>query len=112
MASLYYEIRVTGTIPQEALADFDRITADVEPVETVLYGPLADQAALHGLLARLEMFGVQVIELRRLRGRALPPDRLSPPRIIPSGWCGGGRPAAMVIAAWRPAGGHPPREHR
>jgi hypothetical protein len=39
----------------------------------VLQAPLADQAALHGLLARLELFGVQVLEIRRLRGRALPP---------------------------------------
>jgi hypothetical protein len=38
----------------------------VEPVETVVHGPIQDQAALHGLLARLETFGVQVIEVRRL----------------------------------------------
>lgn len=69
MAGVYYEIRVAGTLPDEALADFERITADVEPVETVLHGPLADQAALHGLLARLEILGAQVIEVRRLKTR-------------------------------------------
>ncbi len=74
MAGLYYEIRVAGTLPPEALADFDRMTADVEPVETVLHGPLADQAALQGLLARLELFGAQVIEVRRLKARAVPPE--------------------------------------
>jgi len=68
VTSPYYEIRVAGTLPPEALADFELITADVEPVMTVLLGPLADQAALHGLLARLEMYGAQVLELRRLRG--------------------------------------------
>jgi hypothetical protein len=41
----------------------------VEPVETVLYGPLLDQAALHGLLARLETLGVQILEVRRLHGQ-------------------------------------------
>ena len=92
MPSPYYEIRVAGTIPQEALVDFERITADVEPVETVLHGPLADQAALHGLLARLEMFGAQVIELRRLRDHALPPDRL-PAGSSPAG----GAPAAPPL---------------
>jgi hypothetical protein len=66
VASSYYEIRVTGVLPPEALADFDRLTASVEPVETLLHGPIEDQAALHGLLARLEVFGVQVIEVRRL----------------------------------------------
>lgn len=66
MPSSYYEIRVAGVLPPEALLDFDRLTASVEPVETVVHGPIQDQAALHGLLARLETFGVQVIEVRRL----------------------------------------------
>jgi hypothetical protein len=72
--SSYYEIRVAGVLPPEALLDFDRLTASVEPVETVLHGPLRDQAALHGLLARLETFGVQVLEVRRLHERDLPAD--------------------------------------
>lgn len=72
MPSSYYEIRVTGVLPPEALLDFDRLTASVEPVETVLHGPLRDQAALNGLLARLETFGVQVLEIRRLQDRDPP----------------------------------------
>jgi hypothetical protein len=67
-----YEIRVEGTLPPEALLDFDGLTAEVEPVETVVHGALPDQAALHGLLARLEVLGVQLVEIRRLHGR--PPD--------------------------------------
>jgi hypothetical protein len=66
----YYEIRVSGILPPEALVDFERLTATVEPVETVLHGPLADQAALTGLLQRLELLGVQVVEVRRLHGPA------------------------------------------
>ena len=62
----YYEIRVVGVLPPEALLDFERLSASVEPFETVLHGPLRDQAALHGLLARLQAIGVQVIEVRRL----------------------------------------------
>jgi hypothetical protein len=65
-----YEIRVEGTLPPEALLDFDGLTAEVEPVETVVHGALPDQAALHGLLARLEVLGVQLVEIRRLHGRA------------------------------------------
>lgn len=72
MPSSYYEIRVTGVLPPEALLDFDRLTASVEPVETVLHGPLRDQAALNGLLARLETFGVQILEIRRLQDRDPP----------------------------------------
>ena len=72
MPSSYYEIRVTGVMPPEALLDFDRLVASVEPVETVVHGPLRDQAHLNGFLARLETFGVQVLEMRRLQDRDLP----------------------------------------
>jgi hypothetical protein len=73
VASLYYEIRVAGTLPPEALLDFERLRASVQRVETVVHGPLQDQAALYGLLARLETFGVQVIEVRRLQDEDPPP---------------------------------------
>ena len=66
----YYEIRIAGVLPPEALLDFERLTASVEPVETVVHGPLQDKAALNGLLARLETFGIEVLELRRLHERA------------------------------------------
>jgi hypothetical protein len=66
LRSSYYEIRVIGVLPPEALLDYGRLSASVEPVETVLHGPLRDQAALQGLLARLETFGVRVVEVRRL----------------------------------------------
>src|SRR5262249_7659305 len=66
VASVYYEIRIAGVLPAEALLDCDRLSASVHQVETVVHGPLQDQAALHGLLARLETFGVQVLEVRRL----------------------------------------------
>ena len=65
--SVYYEIRISGVLPAEALLDFEKLSASVHQVETVVHGPLQDQAALHGLLARLETFGVQVIEVRRLQ---------------------------------------------
>lgn len=61
----YYEIRIAGTLPPEALADFEQLAATVEPVTTVVHGPLPDQAALNGLLARLELLGVQIHEIRR-----------------------------------------------
>ena len=63
----YYEIRVAGMLPSELLLDFERLSVDPAPVETVLHGPLPDQAALTAFLARLEDFGADVIEIRRLR---------------------------------------------
>ena len=77
VASPYYEIRIAGTLPPEALLDFERLCASVKHVETVVHGPLADQAALYGFLARLETFGVQVLEVRRLQDESRPGQ--SPP---------------------------------
>jgi hypothetical protein len=67
--ALYYEIRVAGILPPEALVDFDDLTV-AEPVETVVHGPLPDQAALYGLLTRLETLGAHVLEVRQLRGHS------------------------------------------
>ncbi|HEU5386881.1 MAG TPA: hypothetical protein VFV73_13345 [Streptosporangiaceae bacterium] len=69
---------MAGTIPPEALLDFERLTASVEPVETVVHGPLQDHAALTGLLARLETFGVKVLEIRRVHETAPPGDESRP----------------------------------
>jgi len=51
----------------------------VEPVETVVHGPLRDQAALHGLLARLQTFGVEVLEVRRLHDQQPAPPAADQP---------------------------------
>jgi hypothetical protein len=72
VTGIYYEVRVAGCVPAEALADFEDLGV-AQPVESVLYGGLPDQAALHGLLARLEMFGVQVLEIRRFREKGAGP---------------------------------------
>lgn len=72
MVSPHYEIRVAGILPPEALLDFEQLNASVQPVETVLHGPLQDRAVLHGLLARLEALGVQVLEIRRLQEENAP----------------------------------------
>ncbi|HKA96393.1 MAG TPA: hypothetical protein VKD66_09005 [Streptosporangiaceae bacterium] len=62
----HYEIRVAGTLPPEALLDFEQLNASIEPVGTMVHGVLPDQAALYGLLTRLEALGAQVLEVRRL----------------------------------------------
>jgi len=35
-------------------------------VETVLHGPVQDQAALYGLLDRIQALGLELVEVRRL----------------------------------------------
>ena len=66
MTPIYYEVRVAGTLPPEALVDFESLTAAVQSAETVVHGPLQDQAALSGLLARLEVSGIEIVNVRRM----------------------------------------------
>lgn len=61
-----YEIRIKGRLSESLLAAFEGLDASVEPVETVLHGPVADQAALYGLLDRIQALGLELVEVRRL----------------------------------------------
>jgi hypothetical protein len=61
-----YEIRIKGRLSDSLLAAFEGLTATVEPVETILYGPVQDQASLHGLLDRIQSLGLELVEIRRL----------------------------------------------
>ena len=60
-----YEIRIRGRVSSAVLDTFD-MESDIEPVETILHGPVRDQAELHGLLRRLQALGLELIEVRRL----------------------------------------------
>ena len=62
-----YEIRVRGRLSRTLIAEFEQLdlAASTEPIETVLRGPVVDQAALHGLLRRVEALGLELVEVRR-----------------------------------------------
>ena len=62
--AIYYEIRIAGVVPAEALRGFEQLTVE-QPAETVVRGPRPDQAALHALLAKFESSGFQLVRLRR-----------------------------------------------
>jgi hypothetical protein len=53
------------------LAAFPSWSAEICASDTVLWGPIRDRAALHGVLAQVESFGLELIELRRLPARAI-----------------------------------------
>jgi hypothetical protein len=74
-----YEIRVKGRLTASLLTAFEGMRASVEPVETVLHGPVQDQAALYGLLDRIQSLGLELLEVRRL------PDPPGEPEIIHPG---------------------------
>jgi hypothetical protein len=60
------------------MAAFEGMRASVEPVETVLHGPVQDQAALYGLLERIQDLGLELVEVRRLPDPPGEPDAIPP----------------------------------
>jgi len=61
-----YEIRVQGRLEPRWAAWFEGLTLTTEGGVTCLHGPVADQAALHGLLARIRDLGIELISVSRL----------------------------------------------
>jgi len=58
------EIRVKGQIDQHWSDWFDGLTVThTDQNETVLTGPIVDQAALHGLLAKLRDLGLPIVSV-------------------------------------------------
>ena len=65
-----YEIHIKGRLSDSVLATFEGLTATVQPVETVLHGPVQDQSSLHGLLDRIQSLGLELVEIRQLPAAA------------------------------------------
>jgi hypothetical protein len=63
-----YVIRVSGQLSDDLLTAFPTLMATVQPVTTVLYGPLPDQAALAGVLDQLDELGVHIVEMMQVPG--------------------------------------------
>ena len=63
----WYEIRVRGVLDSRWAAWFEelRLTSD-ESGQTTIAGPVADQAALHGLLAKIRDLALTLLEVRRI----------------------------------------------
>jgi hypothetical protein len=61
-----YEIRVRGHLGQTVLRGLPDLQAETDGEDTVLEGPLQDQAALHGVLAQIEALALELLEVRRL----------------------------------------------
>jgi hypothetical protein len=61
---VHYEIRVKGVLGSGWSAWFEglRVTSDGEG-ETIIAGPVADQAALHGLLAKIRDLGLELLDV-------------------------------------------------
>jgi hypothetical protein len=67
MAAVRYAVRVRGRrgdVVAVALQEGLEVVDD--PERTVLRGPLPDQCALLGVLARARLLGLELVEVRRL----------------------------------------------
>ena len=63
-----YEIRVEGVLDQRWAAWLGGLHIDRDGAQTVISGLLADQPALHGLLAKIRDLGLCLISVHRLDG--------------------------------------------
>jgi hypothetical protein len=76
-----YQIRIRGQLGRTMRTAFPDLHAQTQGEDTLLGGALADQAALHGVLARIEALGLELLEVRRLDSgnRRESPGGVTPP---------------------------------
>jgi hypothetical protein len=76
-----YQIRIRGRLGRTVRAAFPALHAQADGQDTLLTGPLPDQAALYGVLTQIEALGLELLEIRRVpRGdRRDSPDGVTPP---------------------------------
>jgi hypothetical protein len=62
-----YEFRVRGVLDPGWSAWFEGLQVSGDQAgQTTITGPVADQAALHGLLAKVRDLGLELLSVRRL----------------------------------------------
>jgi hypothetical protein len=73
-----YEIRIKGHLDTRWAAWFDGLSLSLESDgTTMIRGPVADQAALHGLLQRVRDVGLPLVSVTRVEpdGPGSPPSK-------------------------------------
>jgi hypothetical protein len=65
-----YELRISGQLRQPTLDWFEDVNITVDktssPPQTVISGPMRDQAALYGLISRVRDLGLTLLSVKRL----------------------------------------------
>ncbi|MEV0179782.1 hypothetical protein AB0I54_10850 [Streptomyces sp. NPDC050625] len=61
-----YEIRIDGHLSETLVEAFPELDHVVVSDQTLLFGPVVDEAHLYGLLARCQSLGLHVLEMRQL----------------------------------------------
>ena len=62
---MHYQVRVRGRLSTTLLGAFPELRAQVRGAETLLGGQMPDQAALFGVLDRVEALGLELLEVLR-----------------------------------------------
>ncbi len=65
----WYAIRVEGCLSDRWAEWFEGMTITQENNQTLLTGPVADQAALYGLLKKVRDLGMPLISLNRVQAK-------------------------------------------
>jgi hypothetical protein len=63
MHRAHCEITIRGRLGDTLIGAFDGLTATSTTAQTVLRGELADQAALYGVLERIESLGLELLDV-------------------------------------------------
>jgi hypothetical protein len=66
MEPTIYRITLKGRVGEGLAELFEPLRIETSPGETVLTGPIVDQAELQGILARIQGLGLELLEVRRL----------------------------------------------
>jgi len=67
MGETRYVFRVRGRTSDAVLTALQEgLDVEVDPTSTAMHGWLPDQAALFGMLARIRLLGLELLEIRRL----------------------------------------------
>jgi hypothetical protein len=61
-----YEFRIAQRLSATAAEAFHELTVADDAPGTVLYGSVRDDAEFHGILSRLHLLGVTILDVHRL----------------------------------------------
>jgi hypothetical protein len=64
----FYELVVRGELDQRFSFLFGDLQMTHNPGETILKGPVLDQAELHGFIERVEELGLEILLVRQADG--------------------------------------------
>jgi hypothetical protein len=68
MGNVRYEVRVNGSLSERARGAFPAMNVTSIPMQTIVFGELAEPSDLGDLLARCNAMGIEVLSLRQLPG--------------------------------------------